>query len=98
MLKLTQENEELRDTLFHSIFRGTLVFDDIRSAVDYKKSLIAQQKGPPPIFTMEGDKLTADGMMNPKKGQGKLPDRLEYIFGQQRPDSSEEFKRLEAGA
>jgi hypothetical protein len=97
MLKLDPNLEELRDTLFHSMIKGMLVFDDIPSAVNFKRAQIREQKAPPTIYTLTGDKLTSDGMMNPRKGQGKISDRLEYVFGQSKPDMTEEFQLIEGG-
>ena len=31
---------------------------------------------PPTIFTRDGFKIAADGLMNPRVGQGKMPDRM----------------------
>ncbi len=95
MVQLNPEDEHLRDSVVNTLFGTTLLFDDLDAATDYRSSLIAKDTKPPIIFTVTGDKIAANGVLDPRGG--RKPPRLEYIFGEQLPSASGDFDKLQAG-
>lgn len=95
MLQLDPKNEELRDTLFYHIFKNSLLFDDLDSGMKYRRTLIKERKRPPAIFTVDGNKIGVDAVLDPKKG--KKPDDLRHIFGMQPAGKSIVFTNLLTG-
>jgi chromosome segregation ATPase len=79
IIQLDPEHEYLRDTLFFAIFDRTLLFDTAESALSYQKKMIDSKQRPPTIVTMEGDKFSPDGMLNPS---AKMPRKLPFVFGE----------------
>lgn len=95
MLQLDPKNEELRDTLFYHIFKNSMLFDDLDSGMKYRRTLIKERKRPPAIFTVDGNKIGIDAVLDPKKG--KKPDDLRNILGMQPPGKSMVFSNLLTG-
>lgn len=82
MIALEPQHESLRETLFYNIFKRSIMFDNLETALAYRRSLVTRNVSPPTIYTRRGDKLNSDGVLNPRQGAGKLPDALEFVFGQ----------------
>ena len=74
-----------------------MLFDDLDTASAYRAHVVKRGKQVPAIYTMDGHKLGSDGLLDPKKGSGKMPDSLDYVFGQQPPNSLEEYRIIEEG-
>ncbi len=80
MMRLKDEHEGLRDTLFFSLFGDAVVFDDIESALLY---LHDGSNPPARVYTKDGIRLDhKQGIFDPSdKGQQAL-EHLEFIFGE----------------
>eukprot|EP00607_Mallomonas_marina_P000488 CAMPEP_0182440984 /NCGR_PEP_ID=MMETSP1167-20130531/87419_1 /TAXON_ID=2988 /ORGANISM="Mallomonas Sp, Strain CCMP3275" /LENGTH=145 /DNA_ID=CAMNT_0024635105 /DNA_START=829 /DNA_END=1266 /DNA_ORIENTATION=+ len=44
---------------------------------------------------MDGNKVASDGVLDPRKGAGRKPEQLEFIFGQQSPSNSDEYHHVQ---
>lgn len=96
MIQLTPENEHLRDSLFYCIYRNAILFDDLVSAISYRKSLVDQGRRAPSLYTVTGDRVQSDGVLNPKPNN-KLPANLKSVFGQLPQAGAAEIQKLDAG-
>jgi len=65
IIQLDDSKEHLRDSVFFSIFRKSLIFDDFELAAQYRKQLRAEGSSPPTLYTRRGDRITSDGLFNP---------------------------------
>ena len=77
MLRLRDEHEFLRDSLFYYLFSDHVVFDDIDSALSY---LHDGAHPPAVIYTKDGIKIERNGMFDPSQRDNF--DNLEYIYGE----------------
>lgn len=96
LIEIQEQMEYLRDTIFYSFFGKSILFDDMESATEYRSSLVERGISPPIIYTMAGERILNSGILDPSK-RGRLPSRLDYVFGQQSSTDSKEFKSLHAG-
>jgi hypothetical protein len=97
LLQLNPDLEYLRDTLFYQFLGNALIFDDLDSATNYRRSLVARNQPVPLIITMDGIKLAKDGVLNSAAGAGTLPSNLDFVFGSQSFSTTDEYQRIEAG-
>lgn len=97
MICLNGNNEHLRDTVFYAIYREKILFDDISSASLYRKTLVGCGITPADFYTRDGKKLSSDGILNPGVGSNRVPVSLDFVYGQQNPTSSDEYRCIEAG-
>ena len=95
MIQLDAKNEGLRDSLFFQIFKNALLFDDLDSAMDFRRSVIHRDQQPPNLYTVDGHKVGTDGVLDPNKG--RRPTNLKNIFGMQPPSKSSVYVNLVAG-
>ena len=95
MVQLDPEHEHYRDTIFHSVFGVSLVFDDIDHATEYRRKLVAKGHRPPVIFTTTGDRIAANGVLDPRGG--RKPNELKFIFGEQNPCNTAEYTKIKSG-
>jgi hypothetical protein len=79
------------------MFKKSLIFDDRATATDYMAAQVSRGITPPTIFTKSGHRLTNDGLMDPGKGKGRMPDRLPFVFGQSKPDTAADMQRIDKG-
>lgn len=93
IIKLDECNETLRESVFYSALKNSILIDTMENAIDYKKELIRANKTIPTMYTLNGERLGADGILNPGTG-GKAPKELNYIFGQQQLTNSIDFKSI----
>ena len=96
MIKLDEEMEHLRDTIFYRIFQKSLLFDTFDTAIEYRNLLVKSKRQAPPLYTRTGERIQADGIFNPGKGN-RLPDKLNAQFGAQPDYSYEEFQSIQSG-
>jgi hypothetical protein len=71
----------------------------MRDANKYLQECRARKLNPPStIYTREGEKVTGDGMVDPR-ARNKLPsaDNMKYIYGDLPPQSTSEFSDIEHG-
>jgi len=61
-------DESLRDTLFWSMFRGAILFDDMRTAMAYKKEQQRLNRPVDGLYTRDGVKIPHGGNTNPRSG------------------------------
>jgi hypothetical protein len=80
LIQLHDADERFRDTVFWTLFKRGLLFDDMTTALNYRRDLVRERKSIPIILTMDGNKLASDGLMNPlnRMPAGPLP----TMFGQ----------------
>ena len=81
LIKLRPNDEYLRDTVFWSIFRDSLLFDTIEAASEYRSKLIRNNRRPPQCVSVSGDILAADGLMDPKSKLNTAR-ALKFEFGE----------------
>lgn len=98
LIRLPADQEHLRDNLFFSIFRKSILFDDHNSAAKYREYLISRNEDPPTIFTRDGAKIPSVAVFDPSPA-GKLqnPSQLEFIFGEQPTKDSPVFAQTNYG-
>jgi hypothetical protein len=65
LVQLPPQQEHLRDTLVFGVFGTSLLLDDLASALALRKSLLSKNRKPPPMWTLEGDRVPANGVMSP---------------------------------
>lgn len=93
LIQLDQDNEDLRESIFYSIFENSLLFDDNISAKAYRDWFLQHGRGSmPDIFTKEGVKFDRRGIIWRRNVDD--PTELQYIFGEQNPVDSSEFRNL----
>ncbi len=103
MIQLSRNNEHLRDTLFYSIFRESILVDNVESAMNFREKFLLDcraqkvQKNPPTLFCRTGDKIGSEGIMDPQKGKLSMRSDLTFVFGQIPTHNREEFKAIEEG-
>lgn len=97
MIQLRKHQEHLRDTLFWTALHESLLFEDLESATAYLHECRRKNINPPGMYSIKGDRVDSSGAMNPTKGYGKMPDHLDYVFGQLPVTDSEEFKQVTQG-
>jgi len=104
LVRLTPALERLRDTVFHNMYRGALLFDDVRTASAYRRHQLARRAPVPTIFTRDGKKIGSEGVLNPRAGHGAIPDVLLSVFGAvpddepvQRRGFKDELEELQKG-
>lgn len=95
MLQLDAKNEGLRDSLFFQIFKNAILFDDLDSAMEYRRAVIHRDSQPPNLYTVCGQKVGTDGVLDPNKG--RRPANLKNVFGMQPPSKSSVYVNLVAG-
>lgn len=77
MIRLKDEHEMLRDTLFYYLFSDFIVFDDLESASAYLKE---GSHPPATIFTKDGIRLERSGCFDPTQREGA--EQLEFVYGE----------------
>jgi hypothetical protein len=82
MIKLQREREHLRDTLFYNIYQKSIIFDDMKSALAYRQALIRQEIQPPTIYTLHGERITGNALLDPS-ANARLPSTMEFIYGEE---------------
>jgi hypothetical protein len=84
LIRLREENEHLRDTVFWGVFKKSLLFDSMATATAYREKEIKAGRSVSTIVTRTGDIITADGVLDPN---AKIPNKsgLRMIFGQLPP-------------
>lgn len=97
LVRLPAALEHLRDTVFYNIYKNSLLFDDVRTANVYRKTLLARKAQVPTIFTRDGNKIGSEGVLNPRPGQGVLPPTLPSVYGAPDPDEEEEQENSGGG-
>lgn len=56
------DDGSIRDSLFWNLYRGTLVFESLQQAQDYRQDRIARKDfNVPTIVTLTGQRLTSTG-------------------------------------
>ena len=80
ILQLSPENEHLRDTLFWDLLRNTILIDDFPSAIKYRREFIRENRSPPSIYTMNGDRLDSTAVFLPSTPFNE--GTLSFVFGQ----------------
>merc|ERR1712000_505023 len=76
-------HEGLRDSIFYHVFRGKILMDTDSDAWNYWNSLrTAPTTEMPTIYTLEGSRINANGIVLPGDN---APKRLDYVFGEQIP-------------
>jgi hypothetical protein len=90
---ISLNDEALRDTLFYNVFKRALLFDDLDSAIEYRQFMVKKKRNVPTIFTRTGEKLPQEGQLDPIGG--RLPENLDYIFGQMKPQHGNDYKYIE---
>jgi chromosome segregation ATPase len=97
LIKLQPQNEGLRDTLFYHMYKDSLLFDSMETALSYKKRCIQQNQIVGNLYTRQGDRILSNGILISGKS-AKLEDsfgRLRCVFGQYVPDNQDEITELE---
>ena len=56
-LLLDSDSENLRATVFFSIFGRSIVFDDQESADKYRQYLVSKGQHPPTLYTLDGHRI-----------------------------------------
>ena len=97
LIQLDPKNEHLRDSLFYHIFKRTLLFDDMDTALAYRRSQISQDKQPPKIYTLAGKKVGTDGILDPGAERRQDSRNLKFVFGMQPPTKSSVYINLLTG-
>ena len=97
LIQLDAKNEPLRDSLFYHIFKRTLLFDDMDTALAFRRSQISQDKQPPKIYTLGGKKVGTDGILDPDAGRRQDNKNLKFVFGMQPPNKSSVYVNLLTG-
>lgn len=82
MIKLPRDREQLRDTLFFNIYQKSILFDDMKNALVYRQSLIRQEIQPPMLYTLRGERITGNALLDPS-ANAKLPSTLEFVYGEE---------------
>ena len=82
MIRLKPDLEFLRDTLLFNMFGNSVLFNDMNSALDYRKYLVQNDIRPPSMYTLEGTRLTSQALLDPGPS-GTKPERLDFVFGEQ---------------
>ena len=98
LVSLDKENEHLRDTLFWSIFKKSLLFDDLPSGSAYRDGEIRKGRSAPAIFTRKGEMIRSDGLMDPSnKVNLNASDQRRggFVFGAQPASATEDFIHAE---
>jgi hypothetical protein len=97
LIQLRPEHERLRDSVFWAVFKNAILVDDLESAIKYRKYLTDEKRSCPVIYTLAGDRMETHGMLDPTIGAGRLPENLEYVYGQQSFGNSTACKDLHSG-
>lgn len=94
LLILEPRNEHLRETLFWTIFRNTIIFKDLDDAIDYGTKLAKRNQPPMAMYSEDGQKILGDGILDPHSSP---PSKLDYVFGMQSPCNTTEFSSITSG-
>lgn len=89
------EDESLRETIFFPIFGESVVFDDMASAIEYRRNALLRHENAHTLYTCSGERLDTSGILDPR-GQ-RMPKDLKYMFGQMRSRNREELSSVEQG-
>jgi hypothetical protein len=89
LLRLDAEREELRDTIFYSLFSSSILFDSLPDATAYRKHCIERNQPCAVLYTRTGEKLDAHGLLDPRDRPSERS--LEYVFGEQPVQHTREF-------
>ncbi len=54
----------------------------MNTALEYREYLVRNGIPPPPLYTLNGEKIPSQSILDPGQG-ARLPERLEFIFGEQ---------------
>jgi hypothetical protein len=92
VISLEPDKEDLRDTLFYSLFGNAILFNTFNDALVYRKYLVTMKVKPPMMFSLSGDKISASAVLDPGPS-GRPPDSFEFLFGEQ---PSKQYAHLEA--
>jgi hypothetical protein len=71
----------LRDSLFFNIFGNAILFDNFEHGLAYRKYLVKTRQKPPTIYTLSGEKIGSNALMDPSPAARK-PSQLEFVFGE----------------
>ena len=96
LIQLDPNNEDLRETVFWSMFRNSLLFDNLDTAANYRVQLVALRKSPPNMYTLTGEKIDSNGILVPGNA-GRMPLNLPYVFGQYDRNHMENLRHIENG-
>ena len=96
LIELDDKHEYLRELVFYNIFQRTVIIENLEAALKYRKLLIAQKIKPPPVYTLSGERITSDGVLNPQRNN-KIPNELSVVFGQQPIKTTSEYINLQSG-
>lgn len=88
LLKLDEDNEHLRDSIFFSIFNTSILFDTMAHATQYRKYRIEQKLTCAVLYSRKGERLDSNGLLDPRD---RLPERQDYVFGEQPMHSTREY-------
>ncbi len=90
------EHEKLRRSIFYSVFKNCVIIDDIDSANKFRLFLKSKKQNIPTIFVKEDkSKIRSEGIRDPNIGSGKLPNTLDFVFGQLPDNCTKEYMDLE---
>ena len=62
---ISLNDESFRDTIFYSVFKRQLLFDDLETAIKYREWMVQRKRSVPTIYTRTGEKLTQEGQLDP---------------------------------
>jgi hypothetical protein len=102
LVQLADEHEDLRETVFDSIFGSMVIFDDIESALKYKQRTLKAfpQRSFPTLWAKkEGQKVASDGRIDGRHSiKASDASRLKFVFGSLPSSKNAEFSGLQHGA
>ncbi len=83
LIQLKDEDEHLRDSLFWNIHKKDLLFDDHKTGYAYHTRLVNDKSRPPVpnIYIRTGERILANGALDPTPGRGTLPKSLPFVYG-----------------
>jgi hypothetical protein len=100
LIELASGQEDLRDTVFHSVFRADIVMDSDKAAKKYWESLLRCARDHPDrvpvmptIYTLEGSRILADGRMQCLR---ETVEALPFVFGEKSAFTQDEYKNTTA--
>jgi len=94
-IQLSREHEHLRDSLFWTIYKWGLVFDNYVDALRYRKCFIESRRSQPPAMYCADGKRVLDGMVG-DRANNDMPKALSCVYGAQAGDHTDEYRKLQA--
>ena len=95
LIRLQPQLEYLRDTLFYAIYKDSLLFDTLDSALNYKRKCFQQNRQVGNLYTLQGDRILSNGILNPDKSAKLEGARLRFVYGQFTLDNTDDIAALE---